>query len=154
MRSRSRQYYEKFGELFFVTSTVAGFVDIFGPNALSVHQVSAIKHSEDVQQLLPHCLEAQSEDTVSPRTGERLVSGGFQTEDKQPLCEILINALNFYQRRGDFRLIGYVIMPNHFHLLIKIAPGNSISKLIGNFKKYSSHQIVRYLEENNCTDLL
>lgn len=103
MRSRNRQHYEKYGDLFFVTSTIVGFIELF---------------------------------------------------DSKPICEIFTNALRFYQARGDMTIIGYIIMRNHFHMIVKTKAECSISRLIGNIKKYTSHQIVDHLERTQQTDLL
>jgi REP element-mobilizing transposase RayT len=103
MRSRNRQYYEKFGDIFFITSTVAGFIDLFQSEAI---------------------------------------------------CEIFINSLRFCQSRGDFTIIGYVLMPNHFHLLVKAKPDGSISAIIGNIKRFTSRSITKYLESTHQIDLL
>jgi len=65
-----------------------------------------------------------------------------------------MSALKFYQTRGDMTVIGYAIMPNHFHMIVKTGPDNSISRLIGNIKKYTSHQIVDYLNSVGRTGLL
>jgi REP element-mobilizing transposase RayT len=103
MRSRKRQNYEQYGDLFFVTSTIAGFINLF---------------------------------------------------ESKSACEILINTLKFYQSRSDYRMLGYAIMPNHFHIVMKIKSDKSISLIIGNIKKYSAHQIVKYLENEGRSELL
>ena len=103
MRSRDRQYYEKFGDLFFITSTVVGFIDLF------------------------------QSDTI---------------------CEFFIDSLRFCQSRGDFKLIGYVLMPNHFHLIVKSKPDSSISATIGNMKRFTSRRITKYLESTGQNALL
>ena len=68
MRSRNRQDFEVYGEVYFITSTVVGFTNLFS-------------HS-------------------------------------QP-CEVFIDCLRYCQERGDFTLLAWVLMPNHFHLLLK-----------------------------------
>lgn len=64
-----------------------------------------------------------------------------------PLYEILIDNLRFYQDRGDIVLLAYVLMPNHFHLIIKTARDNTISSCVANFKRITSRQISMYLKE-------
>ena len=103
MRSRKRNIYESTGNLYFVTSTVVGFVQL------------------------------------------------FQIKE---LADILINNLAFYQNRGDFTILAYVIMPNHFHLILKVSKKTTISKVIGNLKRITSRQISKKLLELNRNDLI
>ena len=90
MRSRDRQHYEAYGNLYFITSTVVGFINIF-------------KHKET--------------------------------------CDIFVNCLRFYQDRGEMNILAWILMPNHFHLVIMVKDKTNISKLIGGIKRYTSRQI-------------
>lgn len=103
MRGRKRSGFEKYGNLFFVTSSVVGFVKIF-----------------------------------------KLKS----------LCNIMIDNLNYYQNRGDFTIIAYVVMLDHFHLVIKINKGLTVSQCIGNFKRVTSGRITSELERTGNDRLL
>jgi REP element-mobilizing transposase RayT len=98
MRSRQRNNYEAYGDVFFCTSTVVGFVELF---------------------------------------------------DNKYICDIFVEDIAYYQKRGDFSVISYIIMPNHFHLVIKPNRKLSISTVIGNLKRISSRHITRWLEKNN-----
>jgi len=90
MRSRYRKDFEAHGDLFFITSTIVGFINIFN--------------------------------------------------HKKP-CDIFVDCLRFYQDRGDFILIAWVLMPNHFHLIVKQRENKDISKLIGGIKRYNARHI-------------
>jgi len=103
MGKRDRNIYEAFGNLFFVTSTVVGFLEVFRHEAL---------------------------------------------------CDIMIDNLKFYQDRGDFIILAYVIMPNHFHLIIKVNEGHTISSCIGNLKRITSRQITEKLQISGNDKLL
>lgn len=96
MRSRNRNNYEKYGNIFFVTSTVVGSIDIFKIDLL---------------------------------------------------CKIMIEKLRFYQNRGDFTIIAYVVMPDHFHLVIKTNNDKSISDCIGNLKRITSRETTAKLKD-------
>lgn len=54
--------------------------------------------------------------------------------------EILATAITFYQKRGDFKLLGYVIMPDHVHFLI-IPQQGTISDIMRNIKAYTGNAI-------------
>lgn len=54
--------------------------------------------------------------------------------------EILSNALEF-KNDIEYRIIAYVIMPNHVHLLIQPFGENTIERILHSVKSYSSRQI-------------
>jgi REP element-mobilizing transposase RayT len=95
MRSRNRKDFEAHEEVFFITSTVVGFINIF---------------------------------------------------NNKQICDVFVECLNFYQERGDFVLLAWVLMPNHFHIIIKLGGNKNISKVIGNVKRYTSRQIGRLMK--------
>src|SRR4030042_94699 len=69
------------------------------------------------------------------------------TRDRRPLfrdtrlCQLLVENLQFYRDRMKFALHGYVIMPDHIHLLITPRQPASISDIMRNFKSYTSKEI-------------
>ncbi len=56
-------------------------------------------------------------------------------------CKILIDNLKFYRNKLGFKLIAYVIMPDHFHALIQVPENLNISKIMHDIKRFSSIQI-------------
>jgi len=69
------------------------------------------------------------------------------THERRPLfrdprlCLILLENLRFYHERMNFGLHGYVIMPNHIHLLITPREGSSISDIMRNLKSYAAREM-------------
>ena len=65
------------------------------------------------------------------------------------ICEILMDEIGFYSRKLGFMVIGYVIMPDHVHLLIwwdsDEKPELRISDVIGRIKTMTSKRVKRYL---------
>jgi REP element-mobilizing transposase RayT len=59
----------------------------------------------------------------------------------------MIDNFRFYQERGDFIILAYVIMPNHFHVVLNTKDKISISKCIGNLKRITSRSISARLRE-------
>ncbi len=55
--------------------------------------------------------------------------------------DVFVDCLRFGQERGDYRLIAWVVMPNHFHLILNRNQEKSISLIIGNLKRYTSRNI-------------
>jgi putative transposase len=103
MRSRNRKEFEEYGNLFFITSTIVGFLRVF---------------------------------------------------DDPGTCQIFMTNLDYYQKRGDFVIIAYVLMPEHFHLVLNLKSDQNISRCIGNLKRITSRQISFYLKGKNQEQLI
>ena len=57
--------------------------------------------------------------------------------------------------RRKHQITGFVIMPNHLHLLIHIAQGaDSINTILANGKRFLAYEIVRRLEKKGREDML
>ncbi|MFA6908412.1 MAG: transposase [Patescibacteria group bacterium] len=64
-------------------------------------------------------------------------------------CEILLEDIKFYRKKLGFKLVGYVIMPDHIHLIVWWDVGKhpelTVSKIMRSIKSYSGNAIARYL---------
>jgi putative transposase len=58
----------------------------------------------------------------------------------------LIDSLNYYRYKHHFLLPGYVIMPDHIHLLISPHSELDVSAIMRDFKKFTSVRIIRQAE--------
>ena len=69
--------------------------------------------------------------------------------EDEACCEIVLNDVDFYREKLGFKLLGYVIMPNHLHLIVwwdvERQKSLTISKIIQAIKSHSARQIVDYL---------
>ena len=63
--------------------------------------------------------------------------------------EILSEEIEFSRTYHKFILLGYVIMPNHAHLVIHPRDGTKIGKLIGEIKAKSARKIIEYFNQKN-----
>ena len=63
--------------------------------------------------------------------------------------QIIINSLKFCIANKGLYLLGYVIMPNHIHLLTANVESTSLSDVMRDFKHYTSSQIAKGLESSN-----
>ena len=65
-------------------------------------------------------------------------------------CLILLEELNFYRKKLGFKILGYVIMPDHLHCLIfwevDKNPKLMISKIVQSFKSHCAKEILYYLK--------
>lgn len=66
--------------------------------------------------------------------------------ENETFCDILLNELRFYSRKMGFRVLGYVIMPEHVHLLLwwdtDDNPTLSISKVMQAVKGATARRII------------
>jgi REP element-mobilizing transposase RayT len=68
--------------------------------------------------------------------------------------DIIYNWFDHLKSKGHY-INGYVIMPNHVHVLISfIKPQQSINTIIGNGKRFMAYEIIKRLEAQNETGLL
>ncbi|OGU36167.1 MAG: hypothetical protein A2068_08050 [Ignavibacteria bacterium GWB2_35_6b] len=64
-----------------------------------------------------------------------------------PFCDILIDNIKHYRKRYKFDTLGYVIMPSHFHWIVKTEPEfGSISDIMRDIKKFSAWKIFDLIE--------
>jgi len=102
-------------------------------------------------------------------------------EDKY--CQIIIDNFKFYRKKHNFKLFGFVVMPDHLHLLIfpkvdseeptstplvdagSLEPAKrpfvkvgfskpTISDIMRDFKKYTAVQIIKQLKVDGREDVL
>lgn len=69
-------------------------------------------------------------------------------------CDILINNIKFYQKKYQFDILAYVIMPTHFHWIVEVNPhSGTISDIMRDIKKFTAYQIFDHLEETKNKNL-
>lgn len=56
--------------------------------------------------------------------------------------------------KEDNRLVGYVIMPNHLHILLQVPDGGAINKLLAEGKRFMAYEIRKRLQETGREDML
>lgn len=61
--------------------------------------------------------------------------------------EIFLSNLDFYRKKYSFLLHGYVLMPDHYHLLMTVRPATSMVDLLRDFKSFVGKQVVDSLKE-------
>ncbi len=58
------------------------------------------------------------------------------------LSEKCIQAIAFYQNNFEVRILGYVIMPDHIHLIVWPQSKTSLEDFVRDFKKYLAREIL------------
>ena len=78
-----------------------------------------------------------------------------QVFTKYKYCDILIHNIKHYQNRYKFTILGYVIMPSHFHWIIEVNPQfGTVSDIMRDIKKYSAWDLMKALEKDHQDDLI
>ena len=68
------------------------------------------------------------------------------TSDKY--CDLLINNIKHYQKIYKFIILGYVIMPSHFHWIVKTEPTlGTLSDIMRDIKKYTAWEVLNLLDK-------
>jgi len=73
---------------------------------------------------------------------------------KNNYYNLLIDTLKFLINRDSAKLIAYVLMPNHVHLILHIPSGKSISDFMRDFKKFTSRTIKKNLKNRGLYNTL
>jgi putative transposase len=69
------------------------------------------------------------------------------------LKQIIIDSWKYLTEKKLVEIYGFVIMPNHIHLLWNILAQNGKESAAGSFTKYTAHAFKKYLQKHNPTIL-
>ncbi len=72
----------------------------------------------------------------------------------QKYFEIITESLKFCQTKKELRIAGYVIMPNHLHLIVADTSSFPLSDTMRDFKHYTARKIVESLKDENRTTFI
>jgi len=73
---------------------------------------------------------------------------------KPEYAQIILDSLSFLRSQRRIKLYAFVIMPNHFHLIIKVLGASNISKVAHDLKLFTANQIIKKLQTNRELHLL
>ena len=83
----------------------------------------------------------------------RIVGGKCIFYNKKYL-NIILNSLNWFIENKKIKLFAFVIMPNHFHLLLITTKENSIYSICHSLESFTAHEILRIAKQNNHYNLI
>ena len=66
----------------------------------------------------------------------------------------IIDSLNYYRFKYRFLLTGYVIMPDHLHLLIWPQGDDKLADIMRDFKKFTAVRLIRQAQVESRSDWL
>ena len=100
----------------------------------------------------------QVKGTSKARTGHLFISGSVY--HRIPIfraahtAEIFLQALEAYRQKYNFLVIGYVLMPDHFHLLIWFPENGRFVDFLRDFKSFVGRRVIQWLKGANRLKLL
>ena len=68
--------------------------------------------------------------------------------NSERFCRCFVDALADVRKVTGFLLIGWVLMPEHFHLLLKPESAEATSRIVQRLKIRTAMQILKHLREN------
>jgi len=95
--------------------------------------------------------ELQKEDSVEEqiilhRRIEKYLDQGYgDAYLKQPRLATMVQNSLLHFDGERYRLLAWVVMPNHFHLLATALPGHSLSEIMHSIKSYTAHEANKML---------
>jgi putative transposase len=66
----------------------------------------------------------------------------------------LLDSLNFYRHQRAFKLLGYVIMPEHLHLILWPFGDPTIPDIMRDYKKFTARRIIRQAQVEGIDEWL
>ncbi len=72
---------------------------------------------------------------------------------KYNFYSLILDSFSFLHKKGCIRIYGFVIMPNHIHLIWQILQANGKESPVASFHKFTAHHFESYIRKNNPEDL-
>lgn len=72
---------------------------------------------------------------------------------KEDYKKVILNSLSYLSDLGKIDVFGFVIMPNHVHLIWRINEMNGKETLQGSFLKYTAHEFKKILKTDKDNSL-
>jgi len=69
-------------------------------------------------------------------------------------CEIFLRTLDSYRQKFGFRVHAYVLMPEHYHLLLWFPPSGSFVDFLRDFKSLTGQRLVEWMRKEGMERLL
>jgi len=69
-------------------------------------------------------------------------------------CKIFLDNVQFYRRKYRFDVLAYVLMPDHYHLLLVVPPKVELREVLRDFKSAVGRQVIVTAKKANRVRLL
>lgn len=77
------------------------------------------------------------------------INNWYKLLEDDVLKQIVIDSLNYLSQKQKISVYGFVIMPNHIHLIWQIHELNGKETAQGSFLKFTAHAFKYHLKKNN-----
>jgi putative transposase len=67
---------------------------------------------------------------------------------------IVLNSLDWHRSQKRFALYAYVIMPTHFHAIVKPAKSQTISDNLQSLGSFTAHSVLKHLQDSGFSEEL
>jgi REP element-mobilizing transposase RayT len=57
------------------------------------------------------------------------------------IAEVVLESFDFLRRENRIKVIGFCIMPDHYHVLFFVLPGMPLQKVMGSIGKFTARKI-------------
>lgn len=65
---------------------------------------------------------------------------------------ILLKDLDFYRRKYDCQILAYVIMPDHYHLVLNLQKPDDLHKWLHDIQLHTGNELRKWLQETATPD--
>lgn len=73
---------------------------------------------------------------------------------QREFAHIVLNSLDWRRHQARFALYAYVIMPTHFHAILKPGDGRTISDNLQSLGSFTAHAVLKQLRTSNLAEEL
>jgi putative transposase len=74
--------------------------------------------------------------------------------DEPAYAHIILDSFDWHRRQSRWSLYAFVLMPNHFHAIVKPEETRTISEVLQSFGSFTAHAILDRLRSERRYDLL
>jgi REP element-mobilizing transposase RayT len=96
--------------------------------------------------------------TFKAQTGHLFISGSAYRRTpifrNAKASDLFLQTLEAYRRKYGFLILGYVLMPDHYHLLVWFPENGRFVDFLRDFKSLVGRRIIDWLKEENLVRLL
>lgn len=74
--------------------------------------------------------------------------------DQKTYIDIILENLDFYRKKYNFKLFAFVIMPEHLHMILHPVSETKIKDIMRDFKSYTSKKFTSQMKEDGRFEIL
>ncbi len=138
IRERNLPHWQQDQKYYFVTWRLA---DSLPANFMRGWKLEAEAWLKSQQHPLSDNSKDEYHRLFSDRLDKELDTGHGSCLLREPACaRIVASAMRHFDGQR-YNLIAFVVMPNHVHVLFRIAPDEDLSKIIHSWKSFTAHEI-------------